>query len=93
LSQIAWVPRQMIAPQADEPVLGIVEDTVESDKFTLRDTLDLSHVQIFYCGHMSGMALLQYLQLSNQNLYGTTNKFFTITLPIPNLLISFVTMI
>ncbi|KAJ7016328.1 hypothetical protein C8F04DRAFT_1346769 [Mycena alexandri] len=28
LSQIAWVPRQLISPQANKPVMGIVQDTL-----------------------------------------------------------------
>ncbi|KAJ7171702.1 DNA-directed RNA polymerase II, subunit 1 [Mycena crocata] len=28
LSQIAWVPRQIISPQANKPVMGIVQDTL-----------------------------------------------------------------
>ncbi|KAG1741771.1 DNA-directed RNA polymerase II, subunit 1 [Suillus paluster] len=47
LSQIAWVPRQIISPQANKPVMGIVQDTLCGiRKFTLRDTfLDWNHVQ------------------------------------------------
>lgn len=38
LSQIAWVPRQIISPQASKPVMGIVQDTLCGiRKFTLRD--------------------------------------------------------
>ncbi|KAL0059582.1 DNA-directed RNA polymerase II core subunit rpo21 [Marasmius tenuissimus] len=28
LSQVAWVPRQIISPQANKPVMGIVQDTL-----------------------------------------------------------------
>ncbi|KAJ6451309.1 DNA-directed RNA polymerase II, subunit 1 [Mycena sanguinolenta] len=47
LSQIAWVPRQIISPQANKPVMGIVQDTLCGiRKFTLRDTfMDWSQVQ------------------------------------------------
>ena len=47
LSQIAWVPRQIISPQANKPVMGIVQDTLCGiRKFTLRDTfLDWAQVQ------------------------------------------------
>ncbi|KAG2023660.1 RNA polymerase II large subunit [Coprinopsis cinerea AmutBmut pab1-1] len=47
LSQIAWVPRQIVSPQANKPVMGIVQDTLCGiRKFTLRDTfLDWNHVQ------------------------------------------------
>ncbi|KAF8170369.1 hypothetical protein BJ912DRAFT_1148858 [Pholiota molesta] len=47
LSQIAWVPRQIISPQANKPVMGIVQDTLCGiRKFTLRDTfLDWNAVQ------------------------------------------------
>ncbi|KIJ45198.1 hypothetical protein M422DRAFT_251383 [Sphaerobolus stellatus SS14] len=47
LSQIAWVPRQIISPQANKPVMGIVQDTLCGiRKFTLRDTfLDWHQVQ------------------------------------------------
>ncbi|KAF7974929.1 hypothetical protein HWV62_10969 [Athelia sp. TMB] len=47
LSQIAWVPRQIISPQANKPVMGIVQDTLCGvRKFTLRDTfLDWNLVQ------------------------------------------------
>ncbi|KAJ7167370.1 beta and beta-prime subunits of DNA dependent RNA-polymerase [Mycena crocata] len=47
LSQIAWVPRQIISPQANKPVMGIVQDTLCGiRKFTLRDTfLDWYQVQ------------------------------------------------
>ncbi|CAK5279790.1 unnamed protein product [Mycena citricolor] len=47
LSQIAWVPRQIISPQANKPVMGIVQDTLCGiRKFTLRDTfLDWKQVQ------------------------------------------------
>ncbi|KAF5323647.1 hypothetical protein D9758_017141 [Tetrapyrgos nigripes] len=39
LSQIAWVPRQIISPQANKPVMGIVQDTLCGiRKFTLRDS-------------------------------------------------------
>ncbi|CEH14257.1 beta and beta-prime subunits of dna dependent rna-polymerase [Ceraceosorus bombacis] len=40
LSQIAWVPRQIVSPQANKPVMGIVQDTLCGiRKFTLRDCL------------------------------------------------------
>ncbi|KIY45807.1 beta and beta-prime subunits of DNA dependent RNA-polymerase [Fistulina hepatica ATCC 64428] len=47
LSQIAWVPRQIISPQANKPVMGIVQDTLCGiRKFTLRDTfIDWEQVQ------------------------------------------------
>ncbi|KZT68820.1 DNA-directed RNA polymerase II, subunit 1 [Daedalea quercina L-15889] len=47
LSQIAWVPRQIISPQANKPVMAIVQDTLCGiRKFTLRDTfLDWTQVQ------------------------------------------------
>ncbi|KIP04024.1 hypothetical protein PHLGIDRAFT_76648 [Phlebiopsis gigantea 11061_1 CR5-6] len=47
LSQIAWVPRQIISPQANKPVMGIVQDTLCGiRKFTLRDAfLDWNLVQ------------------------------------------------
>ncbi|KAJ4477824.1 beta and beta-prime subunits of DNA dependent RNA-polymerase [Lentinula edodes] len=47
LSQIAWVARQIISPQANKPVMGIVQDTLCGiRKFTLRDTfLDWNQVQ------------------------------------------------
>ncbi|KAI0344206.1 beta and beta-prime subunits of DNA dependent RNA-polymerase [Trametopsis cervina] len=47
LSQIAWVPRQIISPQANKPVMAIVQDTLCGiRKFTLRDTfLDWNQVQ------------------------------------------------
>ncbi|KAH9891211.1 beta and beta-prime subunits of DNA dependent RNA-polymerase [Cubamyces lactineus] len=47
LAQIAWVPRQIISPQANKPVMGIVQDTLCGiRKFTLRDTfLDWAQVQ------------------------------------------------
>ncbi|KAG8902646.1 DNA-directed RNA polymerase II subunit rpb1 [Tulasnella sp. 403] len=47
LSQIAWVPRQIISPQANKPVMGIVQDTLCGiRKFTLKDTfLDWTQVQ------------------------------------------------
>ncbi|KAF8201085.1 beta and beta-prime subunits of DNA dependent RNA-polymerase [Mycena galopus ATCC 62051] len=47
LSQIAWVPRQIISPQANKPVMGIVQDTLCGiRKFTLRDTfMDWEAVQ------------------------------------------------
>ncbi|KAJ8509443.1 hypothetical protein ONZ45_g8381 [Pleurotus djamor] len=47
LSQIAWVPRQIVSPQANKPVMGIVQDTLCGiRKFTLRDTfLDWNAVQ------------------------------------------------
>ncbi|KAK0506634.1 DNA-directed RNA polymerase II, subunit 1 [Armillaria luteobubalina] len=47
LSQIASVIRQIISPQANKPVMGIVQDTLCGiRKFTLRDTfLDWTQVQ------------------------------------------------
>ncbi|KAE9397231.1 beta and beta-prime subunits of DNA dependent RNA-polymerase [Gymnopus androsaceus JB14] len=47
LSQVAWVPRQIISPQANKPVMGIVQDILCGiRKFTLRDTfLDWNQVQ------------------------------------------------
>ncbi|KAG8714811.1 DNA-directed RNA polymerase II subunit rpb1 [Ceratobasidium sp. 423] len=47
LSQIAWVPRQIISPQANKPVMGIVQDTLCGiRKVTLRDNfLDWNFVQ------------------------------------------------
>lgn len=47
LAQVAWVPRQIISPQANKPVMGIVQDTLCGiRKFTLRDTfLDWRQVQ------------------------------------------------
>ncbi|KAK7468334.1 DNA-directed RNA polymerase II core subunit rpo21 [Stygiomarasmius scandens] len=47
LSQVAWVPRQIISPQANKPVMGIVQDTLCGiRKLTLRDTfLDWQQVQ------------------------------------------------
>ncbi|KAF5322328.1 hypothetical protein D9619_002094 [Psilocybe cf. subviscida] len=39
LAQIAWVPCQIISPQANKPVMGIVQDTLCGiRRFTLRDT-------------------------------------------------------
>ncbi|KAE9393327.1 beta and beta-prime subunits of DNA dependent RNA-polymerase [Gymnopus androsaceus JB14] len=39
LSQVAWVPRQVISPQANKPVMGIVQDTLCGIRnFTLRGT-------------------------------------------------------
>ncbi|KAH8115265.1 hypothetical protein DFH11DRAFT_1726131 [Phellopilus nigrolimitatus] len=47
LSQIAWVPRQINSPQANKPVMGIMQDTLCGvRKFTLRDSfLDWTQVQ------------------------------------------------
>ncbi|KAK1233442.1 DNA-directed RNA polymerase II core subunit rpo21, partial [Marasmius sp. AFHP31] len=47
LSQVAWVPRQIISPQANKPVMGIVQDTLCGiRKLTLRDCfLDWNFVQ------------------------------------------------
>lgn len=47
LQQIAWVPRQIISPQANKPVMGIVQDTLCGvRKFTLKDTFcDWAQVQ------------------------------------------------
>ncbi|KAL4260389.1 DNA-directed RNA polymerase subunit [Pleurotus pulmonarius] len=47
LSQIAWVPRQIVSPQANKPVMGIVQDTLCGiRKLTLRDTfMDWNAVQ------------------------------------------------
>ncbi|TFK28353.1 RNA polymerase II large subunit [Coprinopsis marcescibilis] len=47
LSQIAWVPRQIVSPQANKPVMGIVQDTLCGiRKLTLRDAfLDWNQVQ------------------------------------------------
>ncbi|KAK0546951.1 DNA-directed RNA polymerase II core subunit rpo21 [Tilletia horrida] len=47
LSQIAWVARQIVSPQANKPVMGIVQDTLCGiRKFTLRDSLlDFTQVQ------------------------------------------------
>ncbi|KAL9939377.1 hypothetical protein V8E36_002190 [Tilletia maclaganii] len=47
LSQIAWVARQIVSPQANKPVMGIVQDTLCGiRKFTLRDSLlDFAQVQ------------------------------------------------
>ncbi|KAG8880570.1 DNA-directed RNA polymerase II subunit rpb1 [Tulasnella sp. 332] len=47
LAQVAWVPRQIISPQANKPVMGIVQDTLCGiRKLTLRDTfLDWNTVQ------------------------------------------------
>ncbi|KAG8794683.1 DNA-directed RNA polymerase II subunit rpb1 [Ceratobasidium sp. 428] len=47
LSQIAWVPRQIISPQANKPVMSIVQDIHRGiRKLTLRDTfLDWNFVQ------------------------------------------------
>ncbi|EPS95144.1 hypothetical protein FOMPIDRAFT_152872 [Fomitopsis schrenkii] len=47
LSQIAWVPRQIISPQANKPVMAIVQDTLCGvRKFTLRDCfLEWTQVQ------------------------------------------------
>lgn len=47
LSQIAWVPRQIISPQSNQPVMGIVQDTLCGvRKFTLRDNFcDWNFVQ------------------------------------------------
>ncbi|KAL0945704.1 hypothetical protein HGRIS_014853 [Hohenbuehelia grisea] len=47
LAQVAWVPRQIISPQANKPVMGIVQDTLCGvRKMTLRDTfLDWNAVQ------------------------------------------------
>ena len=40
LAQIAWVPRQIVSPQANKPVMGIVQDTLCGiRKFTVRDCL------------------------------------------------------
>ena len=47
LAQIAWVPRQIVSPQANKPVMGIVQDTLCGiRKFTVRDCLmDYDQVQ------------------------------------------------
>lgn len=47
LSQIAWVPRQIVSPQSNKPVMGIVQDTLcGTRKITLRDTfMDRDFVQ------------------------------------------------
>lgn len=47
LAQIAWVPRQIVSPQANKPVMGIVQDTLCGiRKFSLRDAfLDFDQVQ------------------------------------------------
>jgi DNA-directed RNA polymerase II subunit RPB1 len=47
LKEIAWVPRQIISPQANKPVMGIVQDTLCGvRKFTLRDCfMDAEFVQ------------------------------------------------
>ncbi|KAL1667203.1 hypothetical protein EV715DRAFT_255403 [Schizophyllum commune] len=47
LSQIAWVPRQIVTPQSNKPVMGIVQDTLCGiRKFTLRDCfMDWNQVQ------------------------------------------------
>ncbi|KAI0791691.1 beta and beta-prime subunits of DNA dependent RNA-polymerase [Abortiporus biennis] len=47
LAQIAWVAKQIISPQANKPVMGIVQDTLCGiRKFTLRDTfLDWNQMQ------------------------------------------------
>ncbi|KAL1747355.1 hypothetical protein HDZ31DRAFT_32193 [Schizophyllum fasciatum] len=47
LSQIAWVPRQIVTPQSNKPVMGIVQDTLCGiRKFTLRDCfMDWNAVQ------------------------------------------------
>jgi len=38
LSQIAWVPRQIVSPQSNKPVMGIVQDTLCGvRKMTVRD--------------------------------------------------------
>ncbi|MBW0472812.1 hypothetical protein O181_012527 [Austropuccinia psidii MF-1] len=47
LAQIAWVPRNIVSPQANKPVMGIVQDTLCGvRKFTLRDCfMDRDFVQ------------------------------------------------
>ncbi|KAJ7833574.1 beta and beta-prime subunits of DNA dependent RNA-polymerase [Mycena leptocephala] len=47
LSEIAWVPRQIISPATNKPILGLVQDSLFGVyKFTLRDTfLDWNQVQ------------------------------------------------
>ncbi|KAJ8073227.1 DNA-directed RNA polymerase II core subunit rpo21 [Marasmius tenuissimus] len=47
LSQVAWVPRQIISPQANKPVMGIIQDTLCGiRKVTLQDSfLNWSLVQ------------------------------------------------
>ena len=47
LSQISWVARQIVSPQANKPVMGIVQDTLCGiRKFSLRDCLlDFEEVQ------------------------------------------------
>ena len=47
LAQIAWVPRQIVSPQANKPVMGIVQDTLCGiRKLSLRDCLlDFEQVQ------------------------------------------------
>lgn len=47
LSLIAWVPRQIVSPQSNKPVMGIVQDTLCGiRKMTLRDTfMDRDFVQ------------------------------------------------
>ncbi|KAE9384544.1 beta and beta-prime subunits of DNA dependent RNA-polymerase [Gymnopus androsaceus JB14] len=73
LSQIAWVPRQIISPQANKPVMGIVQDTLCGVcKFTLRDTfLDWNQVQNIL---QIGMVPFLYQLFSNQSRYGLVNK-------------------
>ncbi|OCF37907.1 DNA-directed RNA polymerase II subunit RPB1 [Kwoniella heveanensis BCC8398] len=55
LSQIAWVPRQIVSPQANKPVMGIVQDTLCGiRKFTLRDNfidwLQVQHILLWLPG-------------------------------------------
>ncbi|KAK7680370.1 DNA-directed RNA polymerase II core subunit rpo21 [Cerrena zonata] len=47
MHQIAWVRRQIISPQVNKPVMGIMQDTLCGvRKFTLRDCfLDWTQVQ------------------------------------------------
>ena len=47
LSQIAWVAKNIVSPQGNKPVMGIVQDTLCGiRKFTLRDSLlDIDQVQ------------------------------------------------
>ncbi len=47
LSQIAWVAKNIVSPQGNKPVMGIVQDTLCGvRKFTLRDCLlDINEVQ------------------------------------------------
>ncbi|KAI6124749.1 hypothetical protein EDD16DRAFT_1474818, partial [Pisolithus croceorrhizus] len=78
LPQIAWVPLQIILPQANKPIMGIMQDThfvVSTSSHYETCSLIGTKFKMFSSGYLIGMVMSQCQPWSSQNPLGWGNKF------------------